>query len=67
MSSETKQLLRKLRKLGWQVDKTQGQHYRCVSPVTGEAVIFSSTPSDHRNLKNIKADLRRAGLPRDVA
>lgn len=66
MSTDTKQLLRKLRKLGWQPVRLKGQHYRVVSPDTGQVVVFSSTPGDHRNLKNVRGDLRKAGLPRDV-
>lgn len=46
---------------GWSVAKTRGNHVKWVSP-TGAVVFSASTPSDHRAIYNIRAQLRRHGL-----
>lgn len=49
---------------GWVVTYTGSGHLR-FKPPDGGAVIFApSTPSDRRAVLNVRAQLRRQGLPR---
>lgn len=58
--SEARQLMRRLRKLGLQVEQTHGDHYRISDPRRpGPWVICSGTPSDRRAIKNVEAQVRR--------
>lgn len=45
---------------GWS-SKLGGRHYMLRGP-DGQTVTVSKTPSDWRAVKNIRADLRRAGV-----
>jgi hypothetical protein len=52
-------LLRKLRRDGYTVTKGRSGHYK-VRDASGRLVaVTSSTPSDHRGLRNLEGDLRR--------
>lgn len=46
---------------GWRVEPTNGKHLRWLSP-SGGIVISSSTPSDHRALRNHLSIMRRYGF-----
>lgn len=46
---------------GWRCRST-GKHYVLRGP-DGQTVTVSKTPSDFRAVRNIRADLRRAGVP----
>jgi len=46
---------------GWQVSTTGGGHLKFQSPA-GRVVFAASTPSDWRASRNLRAELRRAGL-----
>ncbi len=46
---------------GWRVETTGGKHLRWLSP-TGGIPISSSTPSDHRALRNHLSLMRRNGF-----
>jgi hypothetical protein len=43
---------------GWRVNITDGGHIRWLGPL-GELVFSGTTPSDHRELANLKARIRR--------
>jgi predicted RNA binding protein YcfA (HicA-like mRNA interferase family) len=59
MKHDLKQLLRQASACGWQVTRTRGGHWRLLRP-NGGIVVLSSTPSDHRALRNVRAQMRRA-------
>jgi hypothetical protein len=46
---------------GWRIERTQGGHFKW-SPPIGRIIYTSSTPSDHRAMRNVRADLKREGL-----
>jgi len=59
MRHDLKELLRAAEARGWRVDATRrGGHVRLVHP-DGGVVVASGTPSDHRALANLRAQLRR--------
>lgn len=61
-SREVQDLMKRCARLGWEVSETTAGHYR-VKPPEGEVLHFGNdTSGDPRTLKNIRADLRRAGF-----
>ncbi len=51
------------RRQGWQVERRKSGHYLLTPPSRdGPLVCVASTPSDHKAISNIRADLRRSGL-----
>ena len=62
MKKEIKRLIETAKSQGWVVTQARNNHYIWLSPCGQHRVVSSSTPSDRRALKNIEADLRRAGL-----
>lgn len=61
MNKDVKQLVRRVRKAGWEVRLRTGcGHYLFVSP-SGERVSCPATPSDRRSLLNVEAKMRRTG------
>lgn len=46
---------------GWTLTRTRGGHLRLRS-TTGAIVVFGASPSCHRSVLNLRADLRRNGL-----
>jgi hypothetical protein len=61
-NKEIKALVRLAQERGWSVTDTRNGHLKFQSP-DGDIVFGPSTPSDWRSVKNMKAHLRRAGLP----
>jgi hypothetical protein len=58
----TRQLITAALAQGWTVDSRNG-HLCFKSPDKTQSPVFTgSTPSDRRGPKNLRADLRRAGL-----
>jgi predicted RNA binding protein YcfA (HicA-like mRNA interferase family) len=57
---DVEQFLRVLRRDGWRVERTNGEHWKLTPPGSGRMVFTGSTPSDHRAIKNLKAECRRA-------
>jgi len=53
-------LERQLRPQGWAVERTRNGHLRFVGP-NDVVVTSSSTPSDTRSMRNLKARLKRSG------
>jgi hypothetical protein len=60
MSSDLATLQRTYRRLGWTIERTS-KHLMWRGP-NGERVVTSFSPSDHRALHRMKADLRRAAM-----
>jgi len=56
-----RELAKKALDQGWSISLTGGDHIRWVSP-DGLVVTSSQTPSDHRSVKNTRAQLARGGL-----
>ena len=59
MKHDLKQVLRQAEAQGWRVQPTRGGHWKLTHP-GGGIVVTSSSPSDHRALANVRAQLRRA-------
>lgn len=60
MAQPFKELLRAAEARGWTVDQNSGGKHLKLRRPGCRVVVCSRTPSDHRALKNIAADLRRA-------
>lgn len=61
---EMRQLVRELRKEGYEVTVTSGQHYCVRKDGTGPAVFMPQTPSDFRGLHRVHSKLKRIGFHR---
>jgi len=61
MKKDMKRLIQAAEAAGWVVSRTKKNHLKFKAP-SGAIVIASSTPSDHRSLKNTRAELHRHGL-----
>ncbi|HVZ99670.1 MAG TPA: hypothetical protein VG841_05095 [Caulobacterales bacterium] len=59
MSSMMKEALRDLSRAGFTATRTRRGHWRFEHPLMDGPVFTSGTPSDHRSLKNLRAQLRR--------
>lgn len=55
-------LIEEVRRAGWDVRKTGGNHFRVQHPKTGTLIFTSSTPGDSRAVRNFRAQLKRGGL-----
>lgn len=62
MDSETRKVVRALRKQGFTVDRTTKGHLRVYDPDGNFVTTHSGTPSEYRGWKNFLSDLRRAGF-----
>lgn len=60
VGKDMRDLVGRLKKLGWTVSMAGKSRYRCESPA-GEYVIVPSFPGDSRSMKNTIAKLRRHG------
>lgn len=62
-SKDVEALARIARAQKWQVSHTRGNHVEFLPPDKSQPrVITSLTPSDQRQIKNLKSRLRKAGL-----
>lgn len=61
---EYRDLMEKAKSQGWTLSLSGGMHLIWRSP-TGVKVFSSSSPSDHRAVKNVKRDLKRYGMKFD--
>lgn len=59
MKQDMRKMIKRLKKAGWTATPTGSGHLRLEGP-HGERQIVPATPSDHRALKNMRADIRRA-------
>jgi predicted RNA binding protein YcfA (HicA-like mRNA interferase family) len=56
-------ILKAVKKLGWEVERTNSGHFRLRAPDRTVPLIYVSySPSDKRGTKNIKALLRKYGV-----
>ena len=62
MSRDITHLKRVASKAGWTVGMTNGGHVYFLPPTGGGKIYTSSTPSDVKAIRNVKARLRRLGL-----
>jgi len=60
--SDLQHLIHVARKAGWSVHQRHGGHLCWRAPDGGVQVFSASSPSDWRNLSNVRASLKRAGL-----
>lgn len=59
---EIKRLVALAEEQGWTVEVRRTNHL-CFKAPDGESMVFApATPSDHRSMKNVRAQLRREGL-----
>lgn len=58
---DSRRLVEAVREAGGRVETSGGSHLRATLP-SGETIMFASTPSDHRAVKNAQAQLRKAGV-----
>lgn len=63
MNSDVKDIIKTVKQLGWEVDRTNSGHFRLRSPNPAVPLIYAPySPSDKRGLKNLKALLRKYGV-----
>ena len=62
VNSEVRSLVTKARTFGCRIED-KGAHIHVFPPKGGQMVVLPSTPSDHRALLNVRAEMRRAGIP----
>lgn len=64
---DIRQIIRLAEALDWTVDTNSKGHLQFWAPDADRdgrpTVTAARTPSDHRSIKNLSAELRRAGLP----
>ncbi|KFK87811.1 hypothetical protein IX27_18115 [Streptomyces sp. JS01] len=60
MSKEVRDLIKKVEAQGFEVTRTKKGHWMVKKNGVGVTTI-PGTASDHRSLKNVKAQLKRAG------
>jgi hypothetical protein len=60
---DVKRLLKRARKQGWRVEESGRRHIR-VYPLDPDAapITVARSPGDWRNIRNLNADFKRAGL-----
>lgn len=61
-NKDAHKILQQVEQAGWHIEKRKSGHY-CIRPPVGPQIIVSDSTSDCRALDNIRAQLRRAGLP----
>lgn len=59
---DQRQLARLAESLGWVIRRTGGGHFQWLSPDGTTIIVTHGTASDWRALRNMKAQLRRAGV-----
>lgn len=59
---ETKEIVREAERQGWRVETTKKGHIRFYAPDGVHVVHAGGTPSDHRSIANLLAQLRRYGF-----
>lgn len=59
LKKELHQMLRKLKKLGYNIIRSGGNHYKISKENENKKVFLSSTPSDHRSIYNMQNQLKK--------
>ncbi len=62
MTMKVRELLKRLRKDGWEIDRTRGDHRQLIHPTKPGTVTVSGHLSDDVHPKTLKTVLRQAGL-----
>lgn len=62
---KVRELLKLLKKDGWEIDRTRGSHRQLIHPTKPGTVTVSGHPSDDILPKTLKSVLRQAGLEED--
>jgi predicted RNA binding protein YcfA (HicA-like mRNA interferase family) len=62
---KVREMLKLLKKDGWEVDRTRGSHRQLIHPTKPGTVTVSGHPSDDILPKTLKSVLRQAGLEED--
>lgn len=60
MANDFTNRLRTWQQAGWEVEKSRGGHMKLIHKDASTPVFCASTPSDHRAIMNMEAELRRA-------
>jgi hypothetical protein len=55
-------LVKQLKRGGYDVRQTKGNHWGVYAASGQLLVVFSATASDHRAVRNLRADLKRRGI-----
>ncbi|MDQ6915459.1 MAG: hypothetical protein M3155_06565 [Actinomycetota bacterium] len=55
-------MIKKAWKAGWWARQTGKGKVLCYPSDGGEAILVPSTPSDHRSIRNLRAEFARRGL-----
>lgn len=63
---KVRELLKKLKKDGWQLDRTRGSHRQFVHPSKPGTVTVSGHLNDDIHPKTLKSVLRQAGLEEET-
>ena len=62
-SSDIRKLKKKAKKQGWKIETSKRKgHIKWIPPGKKKIVVSPGTPSDHRSMKNLRADLKRSGF-----
>ena len=59
---KVRNLLKMLKKEGWEIDRTRGSHRQLAHPTKPGIVTVSGHPNDDVHPKTLKSVLRQAGL-----
>jgi predicted RNA binding protein YcfA (HicA-like mRNA interferase family) len=59
---KVRELLKRLKKDGWEIDRIQGDHRQLVHPTKRGTVTVSGHPADDVHPKTLESVLRQAGL-----
>jgi predicted RNA binding protein YcfA (HicA-like mRNA interferase family) len=62
---KVRELLKLLKKDGWEIDRIRGDHRQLVHPTKPGTVTVSGHPGDTVHPKTLKSALRQAGLEND--
>jgi hypothetical protein len=66
MTSDARSTLGRWKRLaeraGWRVDQGGGGHWKWFAPDGRTIIVTPATPGQGRAIRNVRADLRRAGL-----
>jgi predicted RNA binding protein YcfA (HicA-like mRNA interferase family) len=62
---KVRELLKLLKKDGWEIDRIRGDHRQLLHPIKPGTVTVSGHPGDTVHPKTLKSALRQAGLEND--
>ncbi|MEX0755714.1 MAG: hypothetical protein WD556_11455 [Actinomycetota bacterium] len=63
VKKDLKEVFREAERQGWKVTQTPGGHWKLVPPDPSKDIVHTGkTPSDHKALANVIAQMRRSGF-----